>query len=902
VVRLLRAIAALLVLLSSAWSWGAATRPVLYINQLDPSKPPAVRVYVTDLDSSLSPIVDRKPLNYRLLVDGALQTGADKVMRFHQLGEPIALMLVIQVSSSLRDTLTEAVDATKKLIDSLPRNSKVGLVAYADVVVQQFKPNAPSAAKEAVDGLRVQDAAEVNLPDAIKDALEGFDGGTLPKQRYMVVISDGLTADLNVTIFAELGRRAQDKGVTVHCVGYAPLEPARLRTLHELSKPARGIAREAKDAAGVTRALAAVQEQIKNQLILTYDVGKFFDGKLHDFQIETVNDQASNIVPIELPKYIVAAADKPSVFRSTGFLIGMIVVAQAGLVLIVIVALRWRSRNAAAVAAARAQQRQRRHEEEVEEDEEEEPEEDEEGKARRKRARGRSAEGDEEEEEEEEEREEEQEREEEEEQKKKRPAARERKPTARPSRAMESLKESFKEPTDEDDEDDGAARGGAAAKGGAKGRNFESLLTPDPSLLESKPEHSDHSDPLLDTDLSAPAPRGAAPRTPLPTPGGPVQSLIQPTAGEGGGFRLPLPDPEQFIKQGQAAAAHDPEIPTMVSPEGSVSNVNLRRAPMQVPTPADKMASAALPDPEEFMRRIAANQSSSRVKAAPEAYEDLALPRGGGAAAGKPSVAGGIPLAPGAVPLVPVAMPPEAGVQPGRFLDRKTKVMAVEDLSTVDYVAWIVQISGGTYRTATVRDGFTIGSDPEMVDLQVQGKGIRPQHGMIKLDAEGARLETSGEQKLSQPLRDGDHFFIGDCEFGFKVATRSSAMPFAAVRLEVLDGMDTGRKIPLPEGQVVTIGAHSSCDLIVRGESVEQFHAIAMRKDRQCIISDLGSQSGLGFQGQRVGFKKLNSWEEVTLGQIRVVFTYEEWDAGDNAGYDDQQQQTWENIQTSPKR
>jgi len=201
------------------------------------SKPPVVRAYVTDLDGTGTPITDRKPQHYRLLVDGLPQTGASRLQRFHEAGEPVAMVLVVQVSPAMRDALTEAGEASKRLGDGLRGR---------------------------------EDALEVQLPDAIRDALESLDSSALPRQRALVVVSDGLTADLNFSLFSELGRRAQEKAVVVHGIGYAPLEPAHLRTLHELSRRSGGTTREAKDADGVVRGFAALQAAIRHQVVVSY--------------------------------------------------------------------------------------------------------------------------------------------------------------------------------------------------------------------------------------------------------------------------------------------------------------------------------------------------------------------------------------------------------------------------------------------------------------------------------------------------------------------------------------------------------------------------------------------------------------------------------------------------------
>jgi len=151
----------------------------------------------------------------------------------------------------------------------------------------------------------------------------------------------------------------------------------------------------------------------------------------------------------------------------------------------------------------------------------------------------------------------------------------------------------------------------------------------------------------------------------------------------------------------------------------------------------------------------------------------------------------------------------------------------------------------------------------------------------------GERGET-----LAQPLSDNDHFFIGSYEFAFKVASRQSTEPLAAARLEVLDGMDMGRKIALPENEVITIGAHGTCRLVVRGTGVEKVHAIAVRAGQLCTISDLGSAAGIGYQNQRVGYRKIRSWEEVLIGAVRVIFILEDFGASEPVEYGDEHR-TW---------
>ena len=63
-------------------------RPILRIDRVDVSKPPRCRVYVTDLDASGTPYLDRKREKYRLLVDGLPQSTATKIEKASTLRTP----------------------------------------------------------------------------------------------------------------------------------------------------------------------------------------------------------------------------------------------------------------------------------------------------------------------------------------------------------------------------------------------------------------------------------------------------------------------------------------------------------------------------------------------------------------------------------------------------------------------------------------------------------------------------------------------------------------------------------------------------------------------------------------------------------------------------------------------
>jgi hypothetical protein len=225
--------------------------------------------------------------------------------------------------------------------------------------------------------------------------------------------------------------------------------------------------------------------------------------------------------------------------------------------------------------------------------------------------------------------------------------------------------------------------------------------------------------------------------------------------------------------------------------------------------------------------------------------------------------------------MLPLQPAQAEGVQPGRMVDRKTQVLAVEQVSELDFSAWVVPLDDPSLPTVVVQDSFTFGSDS---GCDYQLSGVEPAvGGTIRLDSNGYRLEGRGArgEGLSELLEDGSRFQLGSLTFLFKVARRFAEQPLGAARLQVLDGMDQGRSLALQDGVAYPIGAHSSCALVVRGEGVGSRHAVALYKQRSCIVADLGAEGGVWHRNQQVGQRELASGEEVRLGKVRLLYTLE---------------------------
>jgi len=855
----------------SALAEGFQRRPEVRINRVDTTKSPEIRIYFTEIDSAAKVVTGRKPKSYRLVVDGLSQGQAESVKTFASLKDPVAVVLVIQISPSMQESLSEVINSAKRLFKSLEGRVEAGVVAYTDVVVKAQKPTSVEKATEVLDGLRIrEDALTVNLPDAIRDALEMLKPDKLPQRKLLVVISDGLTADLRLPIFQDLGRKASQQGITVHSIGFAPLEPTRLRTLFELSKYGRGTFRDATTARAVAKLFADLQDEVLGQLVVSKKlpdnkVPDIFDGEEHDFEIRIAgspNYDTRTVVTSkhsgdskggkEPPLAAAGAEDtkggkepgqgqgvdedeiwKESTGMSTGAVVGIVVGGLALIAVVVLLFLKfylWKDRGAGRPAAVM----------------------------------GRDADA-----------------------------------------ALDNEDGDFDDDMDdeEDDEDE-------------DDEDEDDVLSPAPGQTAPAPMQSTAPQPLqpspamapVHDPLSAPAPLPTSSLTPAPSL--PEPQAPAPLAGPQVGSSPMMAFPSASGQQAAPAGIH-PDTPlsnkTMPAPDeqwpASPSTGSMPQAPPadfaappatgaadQQPMPAGPLGVLNLPSPEEFLKNAGnipadpappqsgqATQGQAAVPRDPIQLPDF--PVKASFDEGQSAVTGsGIPLAPGSnLEVLPSAPPPADDSGGGAFWDRKTQVLASAELEEETLVAWIVPLDDPGLPTVKLRNGFVLGSEATC-DFIVHGEGVEARHAVLDLDSHGywLRWASASPNSESQPLQDNDRFRVGEREFLFKMAQPFSEQARARARLEVIDGYDQGRTLALQDGVPCAIGKHPSCALVIRGEGIGSRHAIALRKKHVCFIEDLGTEAGVFFGGAAVGSRSLRPGEEIQLGQVRLIFACEE--------------------------
>jgi pSer/pThr/pTyr-binding forkhead associated (FHA) protein len=83
---------------------------------------------------------------------------------------------------------------------------------------------------------------------------------------------------------------------------------------------------------------------------------------------------------------------------------------------------------------------------------------------------------------------------------------------------------------------------------------------------------------------------------------------------------------------------------------------------------------------------------------------------------------------------------------------------------------------------------------------------------------------------------------------------------------------------------VMTLGRHSSCEVVVDDEAVSRRHARIERRRGRYWIADLGSMNGTYVDGRRVDEEELVEGVEIHVGKVTMKFVVTSIDREDPGG------------------
>jgi hypothetical protein len=276
-------LASLLLLLVCAHAHAADK---LRLERIDLTKSPTCKMYLSYLDSDGRVLTGRVKEEFKIILDSAEQGSAAQLTTFEQTTEPINVVALVQVSQAMLEVADEVKKGVKVLANAVPPKSKVAVIGFSQDTKRLAELGPPGDAESAANSL-VTDTewVEVHLLDAVRTGIDVLTAAPKDQRKLLVLFSDGIDVNMEKKAFFTLGKRAQEAGVVIDAIGYAPYEPARLRNLSELTKQSAGGERACKGPGEITTEFNNVADEIRRQYIATYELALAGgDGKFHTFQ------------------------------------------------------------------------------------------------------------------------------------------------------------------------------------------------------------------------------------------------------------------------------------------------------------------------------------------------------------------------------------------------------------------------------------------------------------------------------------------------------------------------------------------------------------------------------------------------------------------------------------------
>jgi len=339
--RVWRCLPGLALVLATAAS---ASKPALRLERIDPaafSDSGKVRVFASIVE--LEGQVDEGRADFKLIVDGRKKYTPESVEAFRGAQVPLDLVLVVESSALYgvqklpppspippapqrkkagsrrhaapggRDggqgnvvnvtpaplpsvapapgdlPLDRVKEAMAQLLEGRDPKTRVLVVEYGGEVTPHPPFLPANAAGGALDDLQPDDeSGDLHLVDAVRTALVELSRSQPagpPPRRLIVVVSDGLNAQMDRNTFRALGDAAAKAHVPIHTIAFSPADDrGPLLNLGEISKRSNGTFRWARNADQLKAQIDTLADELDKQYVLTFSLPlDSLDG--HRFQL-----------------------------------------------------------------------------------------------------------------------------------------------------------------------------------------------------------------------------------------------------------------------------------------------------------------------------------------------------------------------------------------------------------------------------------------------------------------------------------------------------------------------------------------------------------------------------------------------------------------------------------------
>ncbi len=198
---------------------------------------------------------------------------------FQSVGDELAVALIVQKSPEFKDALPAIAKSAGKLIEALPRETRVTLITYANDVQGSRRLGSPT---RVIKGLpRIAASFEPGDPALLKAMDRARRGLAKVKpsepgkaiRKVIIVIGDGKDTHPEPKVYRKAAKRADREGIRIHSIAFAPDgNRLPLRGLAEMSKRTLGTFRWVRTKSSFDAHFDQLLKELQKQYVLTFFV------------------------------------------------------------------------------------------------------------------------------------------------------------------------------------------------------------------------------------------------------------------------------------------------------------------------------------------------------------------------------------------------------------------------------------------------------------------------------------------------------------------------------------------------------------------------------------------------------------------------------------------------------
>lgn len=285
----------------------AADEVKLHLESVNLEKLPFVKTYISLIGSDGKPV--REKSGFRLLVDGVEQKDVQVLVTpLAEAKEPTDVIAVVQISAVMEPAIKNVRTGIEKLAKQLAKipESRLAIISYGTEVKRLEEYGRPNEIARDLDKLAIDpDASEAKMVDALRVAID-LSRERQDRRRIVVLFSDGIDVSPGKDVFADVGKRAQQAGVVIDTIGFAPFEAGRLRSLIDISRMSAGTSRGARSVNDIVERYLQVADELGAVNAVSFGLTTAGDNAQHELQVayrQGKDDLVSEKIAVTLPPF-----------------------------------------------------------------------------------------------------------------------------------------------------------------------------------------------------------------------------------------------------------------------------------------------------------------------------------------------------------------------------------------------------------------------------------------------------------------------------------------------------------------------------------------------------------------------------------------------------------------------